>query len=572
MKEGIQLYKFNNSDSDIKKDIFSLEQVLTNLKNAILAFSGDDISYLQESYIELSHNVLEISMNFKNAKYFFLSKNFKTNVDANYEECFFKDSLLELENICKQISRESDIKDSLDYSNQNIVSIFALIENIARKYDKGEDSSLFKKKLIDLYNAFYATLLNFSDTLTSKYFDIVLCNHPAILIALIKGSLKATSLKSAFKSLSNDSLIKQCNNYVCTVLDDALLAELISILSIPNPNFSSLVYSKENAKVLNLDYSLLDFDNFELKSKDFIKNYEVLEGLNKTQSIISCELFIKYATKRDAQNISKNILLIGPIGSGKNALAKNMAVNKNCRVINISKAYQYENFMDGFVNGKFMDGEFKLACKEAINDSKNNYYVILNNINYADINTIFGEILELLDNRYDGTDDSILIRSKNSYIIDTLDNPKDYSVVYKNEKSYFAIPENLYIIATYDLGLNLKSSDMPLMAKFNTIPVECNYSAIESALSNVKNSQNFIKACENLNKVLSKISPNARIGHMVFLKIKDKIKNNQISSQDAIDFYQKELNFIILALLCELPENVIQDTMTECAGVFKGSF
>lgn len=563
MKEQLQLYKLNNSEADIKKNIHALEIVLANLKNTVIAFNSDDISYLQGSYIEFCNDILDISMHFKNTKYFFLSKNFKTNIQTYYENSFLKDDILELENTFKLATKESDPQQSFDDTKRDMVWLFSLIENITRKYDKSSDNHEFKIKIIKFYNALHDLFLNFSDILLAKYYGIMLCNHPAILLALIKSSLKAASLNSVLKSFSSDSLIKECDDDKCTPLSDELLAELITIFAIPNPNFSCLIYSKTNAKTLNSTLS-----DFEKKSSEFIDKNEIFDGLSKPRKIIACELFLRYSNKTDVGNISKNILLIGPMGSGKLSIAKSMVAGNSCRVININSSYNYENLIDGFINGKFIDGELKLACKEALADRSNNHYIIINNINYADMNSILGEILELLDNRYDGTNDSVLIRSKNSYIIDTLDDPKANSVVFKDSKSYFAIPDNLYIIATYDLMLSLKSSDTALMAKFSIIPVECNYSAMQSALDGIKNAESYIKVCQNLNKTLSKISPNAKIGHMVFLKIKEQIKGGQISASDAVEFYNKELKFLLLSLFADFPRDEVGEILSQCAECF----
>ena len=101
------------------------------------------------------------------------------------------------------------------------------------------------------------------------------------------------------------------------------------------------------------------------------------------------------------------------------------------------ESYKYEDFMDGFANGEFINGEFKEICKKAINDKENDYYVIINDINSCNIASIFGESAELLENRYSDKNPAF-IRTKNSRIIDRFDNISDFSVVEEEGKSYFA--------------------------------------------------------------------------------------------------------------------------------------
>lgn len=131
----------------------------------------------------------------------------------------------------------------------------------------------------------------------------------------------------------------------------------------------------------------------------------------------------------------KNIILQGAPGVGKTFTAKRLAYSligteddSRIAMVQFHQNYSYEDFVMGYrpsENGfELRSGVFYDFCETARNDINNEYYFIIDEINRANLSSVFGELLMLVENDY---------------------RDKHVNLVYKKDE-LFSVPHNVYII------------------------------------------------------------------------------------------------------------------------------
>ena len=131
----------------------------------------------------------------------------------------------------------------------------------------------------------------------------------------------------------------------------------------------------------------------------------------------------------------KNIILQGAPGVGKTFTAKRLAYSligteddSRIEMVQFHQNYSYEDFVMGYrpsENGfELRSGVFYDFCETARNDINNEYYFIIDEINRANLSSVFGELLMLVENDY---------------------RDKHVNLVYKKDE-LFSVPHNVYII------------------------------------------------------------------------------------------------------------------------------
>ena len=132
----------------------------------------------------------------------------------------------------------------------------------------------------------------------------------------------------------------------------------------------------------------------------------------------------------------KNLIVEGAPGVGKTFMAKRLAYSmmgeKNTErvmMVQFHQSYSYEDFVMGYRPSKegfdLKHGSFYEFCKKAVEDSENDYFFIIDEINRGNLSKIFGELFMLIENDKRGDKNKIRL-------------------VYSNE--FFYIPENVHII------------------------------------------------------------------------------------------------------------------------------
>jgi len=132
----------------------------------------------------------------------------------------------------------------------------------------------------------------------------------------------------------------------------------------------------------------------------------------------------------------KNIILSGAPGVGKTFIAKRLAYSmmgmkdiERVMMVQFHQSYSYEDFIMGIrpsdTGFSTKEGVFYKFCKRAADDSDNDYFFIIDEINRGNVSKIFGELFMLIENDKRGDRNKI-------------------QPLYADELFY--IPTNVYII------------------------------------------------------------------------------------------------------------------------------
>lgn len=144
----------------------------------------------------------------------------------------------------------------------------------------------------------------------------------------------------------------------------------------------------------------------------------------------------RYRTLVNVLRAKKNIILQGAPGVGKTFAAKRLAYSmmgvkdaEHVMMVQFHQSYSYEDFIEGFrPNAQGFDlekGAFYNFCKNAKDDSDNDYFFIIDEINRGNLSKIFGELFMLIENDKRGPRNTL-------------------QLLYSHELFY--VPSNVYLI------------------------------------------------------------------------------------------------------------------------------
>ena len=180
---------------------------------------------------------------------------------------------------------------------------------------------------------------------------------------------------------------------------------------------------------------------------------------------------------------------------------KSLVNEKKIAFSTFHQSYGYEDFMqgmrpvlnDGVVSFKIVDGVFKSISDRAMADPANNYVIIIDEINRANISKVFGELITLIedDKRWGELNE----------ISSTL-----------SSGEIFAVPNNLYIIGTMNSAdKSISLIDTALRRRFIFSEVVPDSTKIEDEM--------FKKILEKLNtELVNELdSTDLLIGHSYFM-------------------------------------------------------
>ena len=305
----------------------------------------------------------------------------------------------------------------------------------------------------------------------------------------------------------------------------------------------------------------------------FTKNHQVclvakklltVNEQDKGELILLSRFLWRYVNSRtiaDADN--PNVIMYGPPGTGKTYSVVNsldfvcQGDSDRYELLQFHPSFTYEDFIegikpkgvskDGNIRFEMVNGVFKNFCIKAKNNPNKPFYFVVDEINRANLSSVFGETLSLLekDYRHDGKNKRNLIRTQYSTLIEDLikedDKYKELAYIIDNGIVKFGVPVNVFFIGMMnDVDKSIDAFDLALRRRFKWIRKDCDYDVIEEETrfkrkEDFSNIGQYIKACEKLNNYISAelgLGKSYEFGHSFFMKMSDIAKRKEITKHN----------------------------------------
>lgn len=262
---------------------------------------------------------------------------------------------------------------------------------------------------------------------------------------------------------------------------------------------------------------------FELTEEQYNSIINVIRRCNPVENAYSKQDFLNevfisednYENMKGLLELKQNIILQGVPGVGKTFCAKRLCYSltgkrddsKIC-MVQFHQNYSYEDFVMGYKpNGEGFElqtGIFYDFCKKAREDTSNNYYIIIDEINRGNLSKIFGELLMLIEKDYRGEKNAI-------------------HLAYKKDELFY-VPKNLYIIGMMNTAdRSLAMMDYALRRRFCFFDMKPCFDneAFKLYTDNLKSDSfnNVIEAIKRLNQTITdddSLGEGFVIGHSYF--------------------------------------------------------
>ncbi|NVC64925.1 restriction endonuclease [Vibrio sp. 05-20-BW147] len=355
---------------------------------------------------------------------------------------------------------------------------------------------------------------------------------------------------------------------------------LRKLIAIHNPYHFVFIYSDSVIddlydEFVNSDATSNLRKNFEVRA--FFNQLLNLDQNNELDDVLLSEFLWQYATTQVlVDEDTPNVILYGPPGTGKTYAVKNsldflcQGDRERYEFVQFHPSFSYEDFIegikpkgvtkDGSIKFELVDGVFKRFCKKAKANPSKPYYFVVDEINRANLSSVFGETLLCLekDYRHDLHDQNggskNLIKTQYSSLIEDMikDDATNQSLAYhyENGSAYFGVPSNVFFIGMMnDVDKSIDAFDLALRRRFQWIRKDCDYDVIANEVKfngkdEFHNIEQYTGACEKLNRYISDgigLGKSYEFGHSFFMKIATIAKTRTITEKNASTLFTLHL-------------------------------
>lgn len=344
-------------------------------------------------------------------------------------------------------------------------------------------------------------------------------------------------------------------------------------------------FEERDIPSLKPDGTLLMYQGFSRVADEGNKN-NVLKALNMPVSSTSPVHIVSSPKKETslegiidkALEKNKQVVLTGAPGTGKTFGArkyveKHISKDIQCKFIQFHPSYDYSDFVEGLrpiiLEGSSsddptfvrLDGTFKSFCRLIVENNfkeqtrkkvsdvtfdefkeryaedekkgkfKTKYYLVIDEINRADLSKVFGELMFGLEESYRGILNPIKTQYKNLFTYSINSNGKGVLLDFDVFKEGFFVPTNLYIVGTMnDIDKSVEAFDFALRRRFEWIDIKAS-DVLKSSLQEMFPSTSaatideLVRRINAMNEVISSdewkfgLSDAYHIGHAYFKTI-----------------------------------------------------
>jgi len=364
---------------------------------------------------------------------------------------------------------------------------------------------------------------------------------------------------------------------------------------------------KKKIAILDSCYEIIkEEEEFKNLNRNLVNNHiihEIIWNVYKAATVVSEE--------------QPNAILYGAPGTGKTYETKKaikmltQGDSNRYMFIQCHPNFDYDDFIEGIKpvgqteNGQLkfevVNGVFKDFCIKAKKDQENEYYFIADEINRANLSSLFGECLSLIEKDYRDNPPSKeeqenksqrkekLLRTPLSTVVEKLIAEKrgnDLENYIENNvyeiidgKVYFGIPKNIRFIGMMnDVDKSIDAFDLALRRRFKWIRKDCDFDVVEKVLTNNDINYNdigYIERCKALNNFITdknglNFGKSYEFGHSYFLKIQSFIsKKRIITPNNMANLFEEHLKPVLTEYIRSFKEeSEIEDCLKKAKEIF----